>query len=349
MRADRLARGMRYLAACAAVLAAGSAFAHTDQARDAQAASAISWSLPPDIVIGLTTAGGLYLAGLWRHRRRETAASYSKHLSFFAGLAALFIALASPLDALADRLFFMHQVQHLLLQTLGPMLLMLASPQALLVAGMPALLQRRFLAPLLSSRGVGALFGLVTQPSIATLLLVGSLYVWQWPPYHDISVLNNGVHYFMHITMLAAGLLFYSAVFDPRPAPLGPSYGTRVGMLVFAMTANTLLGAGLALKETVLYSAYDQTGRMWGFDALADETLGGLIMWIPGSAACVPAFLALLRIWSAREIQLEARRKRGIAPKMAARTGNHSVAYWLALGAVVAFAGTISVGVVAVG
>jgi putative membrane protein len=349
MRASRLVRAAGRIASSSAGIAAGTAFAHIEQASDADVAALLSWSFPPDIVIGLLIVAGLYAAGLWRHRNRKSAASRWKHVSFFSGLAALFIALASPLDTLADRLFFMHQVQHLLLQTAGPMLLMVATPQALLVAGIPAVLQRRFLAPLLSSRTVGALFGFLARPAVATLLVVASLYIWQWPPYHDLSILNNGVHYFMHITMLAAGLLFYAIVFDPRPAPLAPSYGTRIVILVFAMTANTLLGASLALKESVLYSAYDLTGRLWGFDALTDERLGGLIIWIPGGALCVPAFLMVLRMWGARETQVDIRRKRGIAPKTAAQAGNHSIVYWLAFTAIVAFAGTISVGVLALG
>ena len=112
-----------------------------------------------------------------------------------------------------------------------------------------------------------------------------------------------------------------------RPTPLRLWYGARIGMLVTAMTANMLLDAALALKGSVLYSAYDQTGRLWGFEALADETLVGLIMWIPCSAVCVPACLVLLHRWGAREMQVDTRPKRGIAPKTAAQTGNHSIAY----------------------
>lgn len=349
MLANRLGHAARHAVAYAVTLTPAAAFAHTQHEGGANAASTISWSIPPDIAIGIVIFAVLYAAGLWRHRNRENAASYWKHASFFSGLAALFVALASPLDALADRLFFMHQVQHLLLQSIGPMLLMLAAPQALLIGGMPERLRRGVLAPLMASGAIRGVFGFLTQPWIAAFLLVASLYVWQWPPYHDLSVLDNGVHYFMHITMLAAGLLFYACVFDPRPAPLGSAYATRISILWVAMTANMLLGAGLALKDVALYSAYDQLGRLWGFDALADERLGGLIVWIPGSVACVPAFLVLLHMWSARETQLDVRHQRGIArPMPAAGTANHRVAYWLAFAAFVAFAGTIGVGAVAV-
>ena len=274
MLTDRVAHCARQAAACAAVLAPGPAFAHTQQEGVAGGAQALAWNLPPDIVIGIAILAAVYAVGLWRHRNRASTAPGWKHVSFFSGLAALFIALASPLDAAADRLFFMHQVQHLLLQTAGPMLLLLAAPQTLLVAGMPEIARRRLLAPIMASVVIRRLFGLLTRPWVAAFLLVASLYTWQWPPYHDASVLDNGVHYFMHVTMLAAGLLFYASVFDPRPAPLGASYGTRISVLLFAMTGNMLLGAGIAIKDDVLYTAYDILGRLWEFDALTDERLG---------------------------------------------------------------------------
>ncbi len=121
-------------------------------------------------------------------------------------------------------------------------------------------------------------------------------------------------------------------------------------MLVFAMAANTLLGAGLALKEVTLYAAYGHIGRLWDFAPLADETLGGLIVWIPGSVASVPVFFVLLRMWGACEIQLATRRSRGLVVRLGAiaQTANHRVAWLLAFAALVAFAGTIGVGVVAV-
>lgn len=348
MIADRRAHWVRPLIFYVVFFAPRAVLAHTEHPNDLSAPPAISWTMPADIVFGIAIFALLYAVGLWRHRARNSAASQWRHVSFFSGLAALFVALASPLDALADHLFFMHQVQHLLLQTVGPMLLLLAAPAPLLVAGMPSSVQRHVIAPIMASRGVRGLFSFLVRPWIATMLLVASLYGWQWPPYHDLSVLHNGVHYFMHITMLAAGLLFYAAVFDPRPAPLGPSYGTRISVLLYAMTANMLLGAGLALKDSILYSAYDQFGRLWGYGALADERLGGLIVWIPGSAVCVLAFIAVLRLWGARETRLDTWRERGIASATpAARAGNHRVAYWLAFAVVITFATTVGVGVIA--
>lgn len=327
--------------------APAAALAHADGG--ATALPWTAWNIAPDILAGTLLVAALYGAGLWRQRGKERAVPRWRHAAFFSGLAAVFLALQSPLDALADRSFFMHQLQHLLLQTVGPMLLMLAAPQAILVAGVPAALRRGVLGPILASRPLRQAFGCLARPWIAALLLVASLYAWHWPPYHDLAVLDDTVHYFMHFSMLAAGLLFFFAVFDPRPAPLGARYGTRINILWAAMTANVLLGAGLALKDTALYSAYEQIGRLWEMGALEDEQLGALIMWIPGSVACVPAFMVLLRMWSSQEARLEGRRRRGISPPTAAaRAANYRVALWLALAAFAGFAGTFGVGLIAV-
>ena len=93
------------------------ALAHVDTEPAADAWSA--WDLKIDILAGLALAAVLYAAGMWKLRARDSASGPWRHTSFFGGLAALFVALQSPLDALAEHSFFMHQLQHLLLQTVA--------------------------------------------------------------------------------------------------------------------------------------------------------------------------------------------------------------------------------------
>lgn len=322
------------------------ALAHVDTGPAADAWSA--WDLKIDILGGLALAAALYAAGTWKLRAKDRSSNAWRHTSFFSGLIALFFALQSPLDALAQHSFFMHQIQHLLLQTLAPMLLMLAVPQATLVAGFPAALRRAIVAPVLTSRPVRNLFGFLVHPAMAALLLTATLYAWHWPAYHDRAVLEDGVHYLMHLSMLAAGLLFFSCIFDPRPPPLGPRHGARINALWAAMTACMLLGTALALKGRPLYPAYDELGRLWNMSALADESLGGLVMWIPGSVAWVPAFLVLLRKWDTHEARLHDRRLRGMAAGASAATAaNYRVGLLIGLIALGGFAATLAIGWIA--
>lgn len=272
-----------------------------------------SWPFAPELLIGVVIAAVLYIRG-WQHRRDRTSAiSGWRHFSFFAGLAALLVALQSPLDVLAEHSFTMHQFQHMFLRVIGPMLLMLAVPQVLLIAGMPEWLRARVLAPLLTSRTAGALFGFFAHPFVATFLLLAVPVFWHIPRFHDLSVLNVPVHYVMHITMLVSGMFFCWRVLDPRPAPQGASYATRIVMCWAVIAGNIPLGAYLTVKSVALYESYDTKGRLWGLSALADEQMGGMVIWSPGSMMFAVLLLVVIRQWGARERQLDHRPARVIA------------------------------------
>jgi putative membrane protein len=269
-----------------------------------------SWHFSPEIMAGLFLAGLIYATGLWRARRGKEARRVYLHVAFFAGLVALFVALQSPVEVLADHVFLMHQVEHMLLRTIGPMLLMLAVPQAMLTRGLPAGLRRGIIVPLLENRGLRAVFGFLTHPLVVTLLFLGVSLFWMVPSYHDAAILDPPVHYLWHVTLLVTGLLFFWRLFDPREPPAGASLATRLVMFWAASMGNILLGVYLSLKTDVLYHAYGILGRPWAIDALRDERFGGLTMWIPGGMMFAAAALLLVHRWQAREDRFEARRMR---------------------------------------
>ena len=87
------------------------------------------WSLDPSLVyVGL--AAGLYVLGSrGRDRPRPLQA-----LAFSASLLTIVIALDSPIDYYADQLFWVHMVQHVLLLTVAPPLLLFGTAVAANVA-----------------------------------------------------------------------------------------------------------------------------------------------------------------------------------------------------------------------
>ncbi len=287
-------------------------FAHVETS--AAANPWTTWPFTPDIVLGTLVMGALYAFGIAARGARQRPVPWWRHMSFFGGLLLVFLALQSPADVISEHVFAIHQIQHLLLHTVGPMFLMLAAPQILLTAGLPEPLRRWVLAPIMENGLMRGLFRFLSQPVVATVIFTGSLYFWQIPHYHDVALLNTSVHYLMHATMLVAGLVFFWRVFDPRPAPLGARYGVRLAMLWITVVGNILIGAVLTLKSSVLYPAYDQLGRWFGFTALPDEQLGGIVLWIPGSMMCVLAILVVVALWGSHDTRIDERRQRGIAP-----------------------------------
>src|SRR5665213_1447662 len=87
-----------------------------------------NWELWVLVCLGLAVFG--YLYGLYRldaHARSRIFGPL-RVVSFAAGIATLFVALISPLDALDDQLFAAHMVQHLLLMMVAAPLLVFSRP-----------------------------------------------------------------------------------------------------------------------------------------------------------------------------------------------------------------------------
>ena len=263
------------------IAAAVPALAHEDATLTGQTAWA-AWHLTPDIVIPTALVAIVYIVGLLRRRAITEPLPPWRHAAFFGGLAAVFLSLQSPIDPIAERLFWMHQIQHLLLRTIGPMMIALAWPQGILSAGLRATLGGNVLKPLASNGPLRSVFRFLARPAVATILFIAALYVWEVPRYHNLALVNEAVHYVMHVTMLVAGILFWWRIFDRRPAPQGLGYGMRLMMLWVVTLSNIVLGAYTTLRSDVLYSAYDVTGRLFGYSALGDEQLGGIDHLDPG-------------------------------------------------------------------
>lgn len=268
----------------------------------------LDWEFEPDIVIATLLAVTIYGAGMARRRAFGSKLRLWRHAAFFGGVAAVFLSLESPIDAMADHLFWMHQIQHMLLRMIGPMLIALAAPQAMLISGLPSWLRRGALAPFAGSGALRAVFSFLVNAAVVTLLFIAALYVWQYPPFHNAAILNDGIHYTMHVTMLAAGLLFWWRIFDLRPAPMGLSYGRRLMMLWIVTLTQIALGAYTTLKSEVLYPAYDVVGRLFGIKPLADELVGGFIIWVPSSMMCLLAAILVIHMWGVYETRAEEKR-----------------------------------------
>jgi putative membrane protein len=133
-------------------------------------------------------------------------------------------------------------------------------------------------------------------------VFVGSLYFWQIPAVHNIALLNPTIHYIMHITMLAAGMLFFFVIFDRRHPPGGLNFGLRQLMLVAGIVSNILAGSVTTLKEVVVYTAYDIEGRLFTLSALADEQTGGYIIWVPSSMMLLISILITIFRWNGYEV-----------------------------------------------
>jgi putative membrane protein len=291
----------RWTGAAGLLLAAAPTLAHGDHIEAGTSAWQL-WQLSPEILLGLVVSGLIY----WRGSRHGLVDNRWRITAFFGGIAALFVALISPVEGLADHIFAVHQIEHMLLRTVAPMLLFLSAPQAAMVRGSPPWLTRFFTA----SGWLRRLVHVLHWPPLATVLFLLSSYFWMLPYYHDMAILNEPIHYLWHVTLLLSGLIFFSVIFDRRATPHGPGLGTRMGMFGAAALGNIILGAFLTLKDIPLYSAYVELGHMWHVTELTDEQTGGVIMWIPGTMMFSVSAIAIIYRWASEETRVTERRIR---------------------------------------
>ena len=276
----------------------------TGAAVAAESANPFGASASPAALLALLFLVGLYIRGLRRPRLVGERIGPVRHGLFAGGVLALAGSLDAPLAPLAERLFALHQIQHLAVRMVGPMLLVLAYPGPVLRAGLPRAWRRSLGAP-----GVVAARGqFLTSLPVAWGLLVAALYVWQVPDLHNAALTYPALATFAHFSMTTAGLLFFARVLDRRGPPVGAPQGARVLALVALVLSNILLGSLTTLKEQVLYTAYDAAGRLYGLAPLADETIGGYTIWVPSSVVVIIAMLVVFNGWNRTEERAWARR-----------------------------------------
>lgn len=184
------------------------------------------------------------------------------------GAAAIFVlavAFVSPLCALSSALFSARVVHHLLLVAVAAPLVAWAKP-----AG------RR--------RNAGLAF------AVSTVIL----WAWHVPAAYDLALSHVGVYWLMQLSLLASAAWFWRAVFAADRSPV-----EALGLVVAGFAQMGMLGAVLTLAPGPLYEAHAVAPLAWGLSPLADQQLGGLLMWVPSAVPyAIAAGASARRSWA---------------------------------------------------
>ena len=249
-------------------------------------------SLHPETILAAAVAATLYARAARRIPTRPGQA-----LRFVGALVALLVALNGPLHDLSDwYLFSAHMVQHLVLTLLVP---------PLLLTGLPGAMLDRLLTPLLARRSAAAVARTVTRPLPALALYAVALFVWHLPGPYTIALEIHGWHVVEHAILLATAILGWWPVLSPsRVLPPLPYAAQLLYLFVFGMPM-TVVAAMITGAERVLYPFYAAAPRITDLTPLADQRLGGIIMWVPAGLIPLAAFTAVYFRWAAAEAEAD--------------------------------------------
>lgn len=165
------------------------------------------------------------------------------------GMIVLAIVFLSPLCALSSALFSARVVHHVLLVAIAAPLFALSRP----------------------ARGA-------VPVGLPFLAATAALWLWHLPAAYDAALGNKVIYWVMQASLFASAFAFWRAAFSQAT-------GSGAIWVFFAYLAMGMLGAILTLAPNAVYATHALTTDPWGLTPLADQVLGGLIMWMPAGLA----------------------------------------------------------------
>jgi putative membrane protein len=231
------------------------------------------------ILGALTFALLVYLYGWVRFRRHESdIVELWRAASFVFGLLFIWIATASPLATLDHEMLTAHMVQHLLLMTLAPPLILLGMPRKPVAHG---LLQR--IVPAigrpLRAEPMRQFAGVVTHPVLCWFAAAGTLVVWHIPSVFMLGLRSQMWHGAEQASFLATGLLFWWPVIRPVQNSLKWPESSILLYLFLATLPCDILSGFLVFCDRVVYPVFLSSPRSVGLSALEDQQCAGALMW----------------------------------------------------------------------
>ena len=272
-----------------------------------------SWSAPIVVDISVCLAALIYTTGWLRLRAVfPKLISFWRLAAFSAGIASVWIAIGSPLEAFDDVSLTVHMVQHLLLMAVAPALILLGSPALPFIQGLPRSVARVAVGPILRSRLVKGFGRFVTHPAICWLAATLALIGWHIPAVFDLALRWDWLHELEHACYLGTGLLFWWPVIQPWPStPRWPRWSIPLYLFCATLPCDALSGF-LAFCDRVVYPSYFSTSLPFNVSPLQDQECAAALMW--GSITVIfsiPAVLVTMQILSPQKAHLSQKRSVG--------------------------------------
>jgi putative membrane protein len=256
------------------------------------------WSPPVFLTATLILTAIFYVRGWFAIRRTRPALFPVWRLAaFLLGLATIWISIGSPLDGFADALLSAHMVEHLLLMSFVPPLLLLGYPVVPLLRGLPRGFTVRLVGPLLRLEALRRVGHFLTTPLVAWLAMNLIFLGWHVPAAYDFALEHEHWHEFEHICFLGSSILFWWPLVRPWPTSMHTMGWYALPYLIMADIVNTALSAFLAFCGQPVYGYYLREPNPFHISPLSDQMLGAVIMWVVGSLVfLIPAVIVTVHL-----------------------------------------------------
>jgi cytochrome c oxidase assembly factor CtaG len=262
------------------------------------------WSPPLFLTTAILLSAIVYTCGWFAIRKTRSFLFPTWRLAaFLLGLATIWLSIASPLDGFADALLSAHMVEHLLLMSFVPPLLLLGYPVVPLLRGLPHGVIIHLIAPLIRSKLLRSLGHFLTTPLVAWLAMNLIFLGWHVPAAYDFALEHEHWHDFEHICFLGSAILFWWPIIQPWPSRAQHGGWFMLLYLVSADIVNTVLSAFLAFCDRPVYSYYLRQPNSFNISPMSDQIVGAVTMWVVGSLVfLVPVVMIAMNLLQSHKL-----------------------------------------------
>jgi len=264
-------------------------------------AMGLSSSPSATILVALVLMSFLYVRGWLRMQRASASAIPGWRLaSFLFGMSLVWGALGSPLVAYDHDLLTVHMIQHLLLMTFAPALILLGEPLLVFWQGLPRF-GKIVLGPLFRRPLVQRCAHKLSRPALCWSVSAMTLVGWHVPALFTLGMDSEVWHSVEQASFWAAGLLFWWPVVQPWPSvSIGPQWSTLLYLFLATLPCDIFSGF-LLFSDRVAYPVYFSMPRHFGFSVLEDQQCAAALMWTCVTLVyLVPAAILSTRLLSPR-------------------------------------------------
>jgi putative copper resistance protein D len=228
---------------------------------------------------------------------------------FMAGLALVLLTVFGPLSAYDHTFLLAHMVQHFLLVTIAPPLLLAGAPLTLLLVASGRERRHRWWYPVLHSRP----FHAFSHPLVGIVLFALVPTMWYVTPLFEQSLQHDWLHFGGYGLFLFAGIHYWWPVVPTNPTRWNLAYPIRLVYLLALMPIHAFLGLLFYEPDQAMYPALHETIRAWGPAPLLDQQAAGVLMFVGGETLGLIALGLVAYQWMKDEERKGARYDRETA------------------------------------
>jgi putative membrane protein len=245
------------------------------------------WSV---LEVGVPLAiAALYLKRAHTLGRERRPVPGWRQLCFGLGMIVVGGSLAGPIDDQADKLLWVHMIQHLMLADVASLLIVLGFTGPLL-------------QPLLSFRA-GRPLRVLTHPVVAISAFTLNLYIWHIPFLYQAVLTDTPLHVLEHLLFLSTGIMLWMPLFGPLPKPQWFGKGAHVIYTIGIWLPAMIMANVFMWADTVFYPDYTATAEAAGITAIADQSTSGAILMAECTFLALGIFAWVFLRWAKEDIE----------------------------------------------